>query len=135
MEEDIKILENVLKTKQYGLLEVTDTFYEALENLLTRYKQLEEENKKKDKRLNRQFKLLQKKDKETEEWQRAYQEEKDKQFELLRDKDSIPKSKVKEKIEELRERENNCQQGIVDTAIILDCRTQIKVLKELLKED
>lgn len=44
MEEDIKILENVLETKEYGLCEITDTFYKAIENLLKRYKELEEEN-------------------------------------------------------------------------------------------
>lgn len=44
MEEDIKILENVLETKEYGLCEITDTFYKALEKLLKRYKELEEEN-------------------------------------------------------------------------------------------
>ena len=41
MEEDIKILENVLETKEYGLCEITDTFYKAIENLLKRYKELE----------------------------------------------------------------------------------------------
>ena len=35
MEEDIKIVENVLKTKEYGLCEITDTFYKAIENLLS----------------------------------------------------------------------------------------------------
>ena len=46
MEEDIKILENVLETKEYGLCEITDTFYKAIENLLKRYKELEKENER-----------------------------------------------------------------------------------------
>ena len=37
MEEDIEILENILKTKEYGLCEITDTFYKAIENLLKAY--------------------------------------------------------------------------------------------------
>ena len=66
-------------------------------------RQLEEENKKKDKRLNRQFKLLQKKDKETEELKadnnHQWEERCKLTFEL---DDSIPKSKVKEKTEEIK---------------------------------
>lgn len=45
MEEDIEIIENILKTKEYGLCEITDTFYNAIEKLLKRYKELEEEIK------------------------------------------------------------------------------------------
>ena len=75
MEEDLKILEEYLKINKFINGFNLRRELRALQNLLTRYKQLEKEN---------------------EEWQRAYQEEKDKQFELLRDKDSIPKSKVKE---------------------------------------
>lgn len=41
MEEDIWLLEESLKAKLF----FTDRYYIALENLLTRYKQLEEENK------------------------------------------------------------------------------------------
>ena len=73
--KDIKILENMLnkessiyKKNRRGnkeiKFEVNSNYYKAIENLLTRYKQLKKEN---------------------EEWQRAYQEEKDKQFELLRE--------------------------------------------------
>ena len=78
MEEDIKILEENLKN---GTIYVNcgNSIDKALENLLTRYKQLEEENKSKQKA-----------------YDNCYCEYKHyKQF------DSIPKSKVKEKIEEL----------------------------------
>lgn len=92
MEEDIKILEEFLdlaRTRDYKgnltgsfdefELEVEEKEYKAIENLLTRYKQLEEENKSKQKA-----------------YDDCYCEYKHyKQF------DSIPKSKVKDKIEEL----------------------------------
>ena len=69
MEEDIKILERFINkpVRSGEFNKISNKEIKALQNLLTRYKQLEEENKKKDKRLNRQFKLLQKKDKEIEE--------------------------------------------------------------------
>ena len=94
MEEDIKILEGFLdlaRTRDYKgdltgsfdefELEVEEKEYKALENLIAGYKQLEEENKSKQKA-----------------YDDCYCEYKHyKQF------DSIPKSKVKEKIEELEE--------------------------------
>ena len=92
MEEDIKILEGFLdlaRTRNYKgdltgsfdefELEVEEKEYKALENLIAGYKQLEEENKSKQKA-----------------YDDCYCEYKHyKQF------DSIPKSKVKEKIEEI----------------------------------
>ena len=79
MEEDIKILEDLLVECK------------AIENLLTRYKQLEEENK--------YYKEI------------IVEKEINKNFEVLYEKtlkavktDYIPKSKVKEKIEELDKR-------------------------------
>ena len=103
MEEDIKILEEFLdlaRTRDYKgdltgsfdefELEVEEKEYEALENLIAGYKQLEEENKSKQKA-----------------YDDCYCEYKHyKQF------DSIPKSKVKEKIEELKN-------GTYDAKIIL----------------
>lgn len=49
--------------------------------------------------------LIEKLQKENEEWQRAYQEEKDKQFDFINkisSNDLIPVQKVKDKIEELK---------------------------------
>lgn len=101
MEEYIKILEEIVEI--YRSCSVDEEGFDmrvdiafmkkeckALENLLTRYKQLEEENKSKQKA-----------------YDDCYCEYKHyKQF------DSIPKSKVKEKIEELKN-------GTYDAKIIL----------------
>lgn len=87
MEEEINICEEFINLSfLYGKLSFTKTqLYEyqtAIKNLLTRYKQLEKENKSKQKA-----------------YDDCYCEYKHyKQF------DSIPKSKVKEKIEELDKR-------------------------------
>ena len=97
MEEDIKILEEKIKIIESLCTDdcinkstVIKPLKYALENLLTRYKQLEEENKSKQKA-----------------YDDCYCEYKHyKQF------DSIPKSKVKEKIEELED-------GTYDAKIIL----------------
>ena len=92
MEEDIKILEDYLAGKklQYGEGYIYFKAFKAIENLLTRYKQLEEENKSKQKA-----------------YDDCYCEYKHyKQF------DSIPKSKVIEKIKELED-------GTYDAKIIL----------------
>ena len=103
IEEDIKILEEFLdlaRTRDYKgnltgsfdefELEVEEKEYKAIENLITRYKQLEEENKSKQKA-----------------YYDCYCEYKHyKQF------DSIPKSKVIEKIKELED-------GTYDAKIIL----------------
>ena len=84
----------------------------SLKNLLTRYKQLEEENKSKQKA-----------------YDDCYCEYKHyKQF------DSIPKSKVKEKIEELKEK--TAMQGLfIDSEIICRVDAKIQVLQELLREE
>lgn len=139
--KDIKILENMLnkessiyKKNRRGnkeiKFEVNSNYYKAIENLLTRYKQLKKEN---------------------EEWQRAYQEEKDKQFELLRENkelkedneqldatkneairrynfETIPKSKVEEKLEEQYELFNSKNQKQYSQEIV-------DVLEELLGEE
>ncbi len=121
MEEDIKIIEEMIEV--YRSCSVDEEGFDmrvdiafmkkeakALENLLTRYKDLDSllgeiDNKEvsdalcmllscslKDTRYEtqkEQFKIanayIKKLEKENEEWQRAYQEEKDKQFELLRE--------------------------------------------------
>ena len=65
MEEDIKILENVLETKEYGLCEITDTFYKALENLLKLYKELEQEVESQDKTIDNLIECQNKREKYT----------------------------------------------------------------------
>ena len=116
MEEDIKILERVLQTKDYGLCEVTDTFYTALENLLTRYKQLEADNKRI---------IIQKAE--------ALQEVRKYKAKL---KNYIPKSKIKEKIEELNELiiETQKELGSASKEFTIYVH-QEKALQELLEEE
>ena len=81
LEEKIKIIESLCTDDCINKSTVIDPLKYALENLITRYKQLEEENKSKQKA-----------------YDDCYCEYKHyKQF------DSIPKSKVKDKIEELKE--------------------------------
>ena len=108
MEEDIKILEENLKN---GTIYVNcgNSIDKALENLLTRYKQLEEENKEL-KHITQNY--------------NAYQQKSDNPNTTIIIADEkwfingyfkenfIPKSKVKEKIEELKN-------GTYDAKIIL----------------
>ena len=121
MEEDIKILEEFLdlaRTRDYKgnltgsfdefELEVEEKEYKALENLLTRYKQLEEENT--------QLKTI------TQEYNSYLQDSNCDTKIIIADSEYfangffkenfIPKSKVKEKIEELKN-------GTYDAKIIL----------------
>ena len=100
MEEDIKILEEKIKIIESLCTDdcinkstVIDPLKYALENLLTRYKEIEADNKRlKDKETEKFLKILDDTSKAT-----LVQE-----IIKLRTqvKDSIPKSKVKEKIEE-----------------------------------
>ena len=100
MEEDIKILESFIRSIRSDLLdkENSDNFElaQALENLLTRYKQLEEENK--------QLKL---RIKDIYVSRGEYEKAKTIMTKELRE--FIPKSKIKEKIEELKD--NGCCRG------------------------
>ena len=121
MEEDIKILEEFLdlaRTRDYKgnltgsfdefELEVEEKEYKAIENLLTRYKQLEEENT--------QLKTI------TQEYNSYLQDSNCDTKIIIADSEYfangffkenfIPKSKVKEKIEELKN-------GTYDAKIIL----------------
>ena len=45
IEKSIEILKNILSQRQIGLAEVTETFYEAIETLLTAYEKEKEKNK------------------------------------------------------------------------------------------
>ena len=125
MEEDIKILEEFLdlaRTRDYKgnltgsfdefELEVEEKEYKAIENLITRYKQLEEENKSKQKA-----------------YDDCYCEYKHyKQF------DSIPKSKVKEKIEELNKEELKYDNDLRIYTLRNTFEFQKEVLQELLED-
>lgn len=53
-EEIIYIIENVLSNKEIGLLEATDTFYQAIQGLLDLYNKEKEKNKE----LEKQYKIL-----------------------------------------------------------------------------
>ena len=124
MEEDIKILEEFLdlaRTRDYKgnltgsfdefELEVEEKEYKAIENLLTRNKQLEEENKSKQKA-----------------YDDCYCEYKHyKQF------DSIPTSLIKEKIEELKEAYKDSKDENGESQYYYPDYT-IRVLEELLEK-
>ena len=111
MEEDIKILEEFLdlaRTRDYKgnltgsfdefELEVEEKEYKAIENLIIRYKELEEENKKLIETYKSEKTMK-------NNYVQYYQD-------LLLKENCIPKSKVKEKIEELKN-------GTYDAKIIL----------------
>lgn len=114
MEEDIKILEEMLNSKEpvcNYILKHQEI--EAISNLLTRYKELEEWKKEKGCSIQEVYELF------------------------------IPKSKVKEKIEEL-EREFDFyagrehfewQDGEFDGEVCDDIAFKIGVLKNLLREE
>lgn len=80
--------------------------------------------------------LIEKLQKENEEWQRAYQEEKDKQFDFINkisSNDSIPVQKVKDKIEELKQEKKkygNCLIEMYEDELV---NRDIKILQELLE--
>lgn len=76
--------------------------------------------------------------KEKGDWIRAYQEEKDKQFKLL--KSSIPIQKIKDKIEEIKERKMDIVTSLVHNAdekieILKKDKIRIQILQELLESE
>ena len=109
--EDIKFIEEMIKEyKTFGDLhnpdyEDTDRIYKALENMLKRIKELEEENKKKS------IENI------------CYQEELE---------NSIPVQKVKDKIEELKKEYEIALEENNTKAFILKCK--ISALEELLED-
>lgn len=126
MEEDIKIIEELIKNEHGELLNCWDYGEEAkktLENLLTRYKQLEEDNKE----LRRYYAS------------RTEVEDLKETISCLHEsgKDYIHKSKIKEKIEELK---NESYQISLKSEVAFDSgimknNLKIKVLQELLEEE
>ena len=117
MEEDIKILEDFLNYKNkvnenYHLIAISHKrLCEAIEHLIARNKELEEENL---------------------HWKGQYHL-------LSRKIDVIPKSKIKEKIEELKEDEKNKIYSLnPDTKevahININHKEEIEVLQELLED-
>ena len=123
MEEDIKILENVLKTKQYGLLEVTDKFYEAIEELLKAYKELkeiEENHRKENGELREQVKELE--EDLTSVYLKGIYDERDKRIAL-----------VKEKIEEINKAYEDSKDENGESQYYYPDYT-IRVLEELLEK-
>lgn len=107
---------------------------EAIENLIKGYKDLEEKNIKLQKRNNRQFKLLRKRDKEIENLRNTNKT----LYELCQGKamqefinnecDYIPKSKVRKKIEQIKMNAN------YDWLYKYDYQDVTKILEELLQE-
>ena len=78
MEEDIKILENSIKAKIF----FNDRYYNALENLIKGYREIEENNKALEQGINPSY-------------EETISELEKQLF------DSIPKSKIQEKLDEL----------------------------------
>ena len=117
MEEDIKYLENMIKEyKRFGDLdnldyEDTERTYKALENLIARYKELEKENKKITDEYMIQKHLI--------------------NADFLQD--YIPKSKIKEKIEEYTSILKTLNKKI-DIDRIKAINERILAFKELLDE-
>lgn len=158
VEEDIKNLEkyidlvinknycdcNELNVICYGkYADGSKNIASSIKNILqdyTRQKQINEEYKKNNKELIKTINIV---EKEKSDWIKAYQEEKDKQFNILRD--SIPKQKIKDKIEELNKQEQELQNSISeeerkeysDTNIsfqLCDIEIRREVLQEFLLE-
>lgn len=139
MKEDIKNLEEIINLCKEEInnndKNITATLdledLKSLENLLTRYKQLEEENKE----------LLEVKISASAHNRIMELEEENKQLEAIKDEairrynfESIPVSKVEEKIEELKGTEEllSDEQGYWGGSDLLE---QIKVLQVLLEKE
>ena len=116
LEEKIKIIESLCTDECINKSTVIEPLKYALENLITRYKQLEEENKSKQKA-----------------YDDCYCEYKHyKQF------DSIPKSKVKEKIEEYDKQRIKMEKDDIGVGFTLgkewsDLKAKIEALQDLLE--
>lgn len=108
MEEDIKILEELLNANVSFKISPEDRGYKALENLIKKYRELEEEN--------RIFALA----------------GSNIALKLHIEKNYIPKSKIKEKIEELKEEYKIALEENSTKAFILKC--QIEILEKLLED-
>lgn len=147
MGEDIKILEDTLQKYCYKNCkgEIDDSCKEckrlkAIENLLTRYKQLEEENKQLKEYIVKapnldEMTAVQYTKIQEEAYIMGRAKEQQRAKEIIHN-DYIPKSKVKEKIEEL---ENESYQISLKSEVAFDSgimknNLRIKVLQELLEE-
>jgi hypothetical protein len=125
MKEDIIILENAIKYSQKQFEEIGEYTYldkdkmQAIENLIKRNKELEEENKiLRDKRFNENL----------EKTSKRFHKYLDQHFKEV----FIPKSIIKEKIEELL----RCvsMASLNDNINVSEIESQVEVLEELLKE-
>lgn len=145
MEEDIKVLEEIIEiNKKYGIdICINRDEIQAIENLIARNKELEEENIKYE-RANDYLQTLNHK----------YYEDnvtllrKNGNVEILSDdihfkyiddvNNYIPKSKVREKIDELEKEIEEKQENCLDFTLMheheIDTNAIIKVLQELLEE-
>lgn len=140
MEEDIKILEKALKVLKGEVSNLTMGFEEtaqALENLLTRYKDIKRINSDLQGEQEQLYNKIDKLEEKNEEWQRAYQEEKDKQFELLREKEEyrIGWCNTGEEVEKLKKDINKYKKATDEALKILeDNEKKDKVINEMAKE-
>lgn len=137
MEEEIKRIEHLIERCNQCKLNACITCdicwseVQALENLLTRYKEIEADNKRlKDKETEKFLKILDDTSKAT-----LVQETIKLRTQV---KDSIPKSKVKEKIEELErdlERDRICIDFVIEHTKDIELKAKIEVLQELLERE
>lgn len=124
LEEKIKIIESLCTDDCINKSTVIDPLKYALENLLTRYKQLEEENKTLNERNQYLVKYRAKLEKELYESNENY----------------IPVSLVKDKIEEYDKQRIKMEKDDIGVGFTLgkewsDLKAKIEVLQELLREE
>lgn len=122
MEEDIKKIQERIIEPFYDFpnpisIELKDTDVELIENLIKGYKELEEENK-----------IL--KNKQTKVIADSFHEKMAEKF----DEDFIPKSKVREKIEELEKEINGDNYWKYTEHEYIGMQYQVEILKQLLQE-
>lgn len=125
MEEDIKFIKYYMKQYFYEDISIKDDFKfeEAVKNLLDRYKQLEEDNNK----LSKMLCLC------TPEVPQNNHDKYISYVDIVKKLvDSIPKSKVKEKIEELKQKAISYG-TFIDKDESFNIQSKISVLQDLLE--
>jgi predicted nuclease with TOPRIM domain len=153
MEEDITILEELLRANIKFTLAPEDRGYQAIENLITEYKNLkeiEQEHQKENGQLRTDMNSLKEEIEELKEKNqrqlKRYTEYHNKQIENFNNvlDDLIPKSKIKEKIEKLNTAKKDVEQNIMICSneersywkkTKRDLIMQIQILEELLKKE
>lgn len=120
------------KFSSIGAIGIPDKEFFAIETLLGLYKQEKEKNSKLQKRNDKQFRLLRKKDKEIQEIKDISEHDWEERCRLtFKLEDYISKDKIREKIKELE----NKYEEMGEYSLLRESITyEIKPLKELLEE-